>query len=252
MTAQSSYVENETPLRPLTGDRYRTSEVEAQIRWILAMPFSEACLRVSEKDASGNPLIKEEALVYLLRDYNRRHCAREAGKIAQTLLDRSAHRIARWVQRGLPNASSVHCEQCLEEIQTQMWVALQSDSPGCEFWEVAFWMCLKRRAMNCLDQFRRIAFSEVHPVLASDETDQSTSVLDLMPDHSIEDVQARIEMQEAVNRLPADQRQALHLFYREQWSQQQIAEQFGVADRTIRNWLTAAIRSLRGYYGVSL
>jgi RNA polymerase sigma factor (sigma-70 family) len=251
MNAQDSYEQNGMPLRPLSGGRYRTAEVEAQVKWVQSIPFTEACLRITERDGSGAPLIKEEALVYLLRDFQRRGCAREAGKTAQTLLERSAPRIAKWVQRGLPNAANVHCEQCLEEIQNQMWIALQSDSRGCEFWEVAFWMCLKRRAMNCLDQFRRVAYVEVHPTLTSDESDQETSLLEMLPDRSIEDVQARIEMQEALNRLPADQRQALHLFYREQWSQQQIAEQFGVADRTIRNWLTAAIKSLRSYYGVA-
>jgi RNA polymerase sigma factor (sigma-70 family) len=132
-----------------------------------------------------------------------------------------------------------------------MWIALQSDAPGNEFWEIGFWMCLKRRAMNALEQFRRVAFAEVHATFGSDDSDQETSLLDLLPDKSIEDVQRRIEMQEALNRLPADQRQALHLFYREQWSQQQIAQRFGVADRTIRNWLSAAIRSLRAYYGVA-
>jgi RNA polymerase sigma factor (sigma-70 family) len=251
MNAQGSNEENGVPLRPLTGGRYRTHEVEAQIRWIQSMAFTEASRRIAERDASGVPLIKEEALVYLLRDYQRRGCAREAGKVAQTLLERSAPRIARWVQRGLPGAAAVHCEQCIEEIQNQMWIALQSDSAGCEFWEIAFWMCLKRRTMNCLDQSRKVAFVEVHPTLISEESDQETSLMDLMPDRSIEDLQARIEMQEALNRLPADQRQALHLFYREQWSQQQIAEQFGVADRTIRNWLTAALKSLRSYYGVA-
>lgn len=251
MNAQDFNQAAPIPLRPLTGARYRTSEVEAQVRWILSLRFSEACRRIAEKDPSGAPLIKEEALVYLLRDYQRQGCVREAGLVAQTLLERSAPRIARWVERGLPGAAEVHREQCLEEIQTQMWVALQSDSPGCEFWEIAFWMCLKRRTMNCLDQFRRVAYAEVHPTFASDESDQETSLMDLMPDRGLEDVQARIEMQEALDRLPADQRQALHLFYRESWSQQQIAQQFGVADRTIRNWLTAAIKTLRAYYGVA-
>ena len=251
MNAQDSNQEGAIQLRPLSGGRYRTDEVEAQIRWVQSMRFSEACRRITAKDPTGAPLIKEEALVYLLREYQRRGCAREAGYVAQTLLDRSAARIARWVERGLPTAADVHREQCLEEIQTQMWVALQSDSAGCEFWEIAFWMCLKRRAMNCLDQFRRVAFAEVHPTFTSDESDQETSLLDLMPDRGIEDVQARIEMQEALNLLPADQRQALHLFYIESWSQQQIAKQFGVSDRTIRNWLTAAAKTLRGYYGVN-
>lgn len=251
MNAHDSGAENGGQLRPLTGGRYRTHEVEAQIRWIKSMPFTEARHVLAERDASGAPLIKEEALVYLLRDYQRHGCAREAGHVAQTLLERSSRRIARWVQRGLPNTAAVHCEQCLEEIQSQMWVALQSDAPGCEFWEVAFWMCLKRRAMNCLEQFRRVAFSEVHATRVSDESDQETNLLEMLPDRSMEDVQGRIEMQEALNRLPQDQRQALHLFYREQWSQQQIAQQFGVADRTIRNWLTAAIKSLRAYYGLA-
>lgn len=250
MNAQLSNSENETPLRALTGGRYRAQEVEAQIRWLMSTPFSEAGRRMAEKDGSGAPLIKEEALVYLLRHYQRGGRALEAGKVAQMLLERSAVRIARWVQRGMPGASNVHVEQCLEEIQTQMWIALQSDSSGNEFWEVAFWMCLKRRAMNCLEQSRRAAYAEVHPVFTADESDEPTTLLELMPDRGIEDVQSRIEMQEALNRLPDDQRRALHLFYREQWSQQQIAEQFGVADRTIRNWLTAAIKSLRSYYGV--
>ncbi len=250
MNAQDSNQEGEARLRPLSGGRYRTSEVEAQIRWILSLPFSEASRRISEKDPGGVALIKEETLVYLLRDYQRRGCPREAGQVAQNLLVRSAPRIARWVERGLPGAAEVHREQCLEEIQTQMWIALQSDSPGCEFWEIAFWMCLKRRTMNCLDQSRRVAFVEVHPTITSDESDQETNLLDLMPDRTIEDVQKRIEMQDALNKLPPDHRQALHLFYIEAWSQQQIANHFGVADRTIRNWLTAAIKTLRVYYDV--
>ena len=155
------------------------------------------------------------------------------------------------MERGLPGAADVHREQCLEEIHTQMWIALQSDLPSAEFWEVKFWMCLKRRAMNCLEQARRVAFTEVHPTFTSDDSDRETSILDLLPDRSIEDVQARIEMQEALNLLPSDQRKALHLFYIEAWSQQQIASQFGVSDRTIRNWLNAAAKTLRGYYGIS-
>jgi RNA polymerase sigma factor (sigma-70 family) len=250
MNAQDPNHQSVMPLRPLSGGRYRTTEVEAQIRWIQSLRFAELCQRILEKDPAGAPLIKEEALVYLLRDFQRRGCAREAGLIAKTLLDRSFRKIAAWVKRGLPGTADVHREQCVEEIQTQMWVALQSDAAGCEFWEIAFWMCLKRRAMNCLDQSRRTAFAEVHPTFTSDESDQETNLLDLMPDRGIEDVQARIEMQEALNRLPADQRQAVHLFYIESWSQQQIAKQFGVSDRTIRNWLVVAIKSLRSYYGV--
>ena len=182
MCAPEAHPGTTASLRPLTGGRYRTNEVEEQINWVLAMPAAEAGRRISETDGVDGPLLKEEALVYLLREYQRRCRPLEAGSVAQALLLRSAPRIARWVQHGMPHAAEVHCEQCVEEIQTQMWVALQSDSPGCEFWEVAFWMCLKRRAMNSLDQFRRVAYAEVHPTIVSDETDQETSLLDLLPE----------------------------------------------------------------------
>ena len=251
MCARDPDERNAAPLRPLTGGRYRTPEVEQQVRWLREKGIAEARAIVSERDDSGAPIIKEEALVYLLREYQRRGCDREAASIATALLARSAPRIAGWVLRGLPGVAEVHREQCLEEIHSQMWTALQSDAPGCEFWEIAFWLCLKRRAMNCLDQTRRVAYTEIHPIVVSEDSDVGTNLVELLADRGIEDLQARIEMQEALDRLPPDQRQAVHLFYREQWSQQQIARQFGVADRTIRNWLTAALKSLRDYYGLA-
>jgi RNA polymerase sigma factor (sigma-70 family) len=239
------------PLRPLSNGRYRTDEVESQIRWLLSLSFGEARRLMTDRDGGAQPLIKEETLVYLLREYTRRGLAREAGVIAVELLQRAAPKIARWVKFGLPSGSPAHCEQCLEEIQTQMFVALQSESSGCEFWEIGFWLCLKRRARNCLEQFRRVTANEVNPTVYTNDNNDETNMLDTIADQTIANIQSRMEMQEALSRLNSDQRKVIVLLYTERWTQQEIASHFGVSDRTIRNWITAALKCLRDYYGVS-
>lgn len=240
-----------SPLRPLTNGRYRTEEVEAQIRWLLSISFTEARRLMIEKDGGSQPLIKEETLVYLLRDYSRRGLAREAGVVAVELLERASPKIVRWVNYGLASGSPTHCEQCVEEIQTQMFVALQSETATCEFWEIAFWLCLKRRASNCLEQFRRVTSNEVNPTIYTDDNNDETNMLDTVADKTIANIQSRMEMQEALGRLTPDQHQVVHLLYTEHWTQQEIASHFGVSDRTIRNWISAALKCLRDYYGVS-
>ncbi|HLJ57189.1 MAG TPA: sigma-70 family RNA polymerase sigma factor [Chthonomonadaceae bacterium] len=246
----ANITDNITPLRPLTAGRYRTPEVEAQIREALPLHLTQLATTIHRTNAPGEHAIKEEVLVYLLRHFQREGRPHDANVVAEEITARTNRFIAAWVDKGLPGVAVLHRERCVEDIYLEMWTALQSDAPGYEFWEIAFWMCLKRRAANAAKQARRSAYQEAPMVYMSGDTGEEMSLLDRMPDRSAQDTQSRIELQDALNRLPDDQRTAVFLFYHESWSQQQIAAQFGVSDRTIRNWLSAAMHTLRDYYGV--
>lgn len=238
------------PLRPLSNGRTRPSEVIEQIHLLLSLSPAQCEQIMARRERSGGFTIKEEALVYLMRHLRTQNRKREADAVARSLLARSAGIIARSVKRAFPTGTAVQQEQCIEEVQFRMWEAILSNEPKDEFWEIGFWFCLKRRTIGCLAQFRKISYYEVHPVINQQDDEEATNAIELFADPAGASMHSHVELQDAMNRLPAGHRQAMHLFYVEGWSQKQIAVTFGVADRTVRNWLTSATTTLRQYYGV--
>lgn len=240
--------ENNYSLRPLQTDRQRTSEVEEQVRWLLSETPTERLRLISLRSGNGEYLIKEETLVYLVRNYQAENANDMVAKLVQALIDRTNSFLMRTVHRMLGGYSQVHIEQCQEEIQSDMIVAVLDASPRHEFWEVAFWCCLKRRALNCIEKSRRVAQNELNPTILTDDSGGETNTLDLMVNPNSDIAHRQLEARQALESLNPKQRQAAYLHYVEGWSQQEVANHFGVTDKTIRNWLTGARKSLEAYY----
>ena len=59
--------------------------------------------------------------------------------------------------------------------------------------------------------------------------------------------QDRLEAKEALSVLPSKLLKTAKLLFEEDWSQQEVADYFGVTDKTIRNWLTTIKKTLDAY-----
>jgi RNA polymerase sigma factor (sigma-70 family) len=221
---------NTCQLRPLqTPGRYRAPEVERQICALL-QSATAARFRLAEQS-------QEEALVYLFRELHRGGKQEAAWQIAELLTRRAAGYIARAANsRHLPQ---VYREQCMEDIQHQMLIDLMNLKPGCEFWEICFWRCLRFRAINALKKYDRIARSEFQPMPLEDGEGHQTDFLDERYDAGAPSVEETVVEQEwfraILDQLPDEPRRAI-LLLAAGLSQEEVAQHLGKTVRTIYNW----------------
>ena len=238
------------PLRSFQTEKYyRSEEVAAQLEWLSSLSPSEMIELAQERAGGADYLIKEEAIVYLLRELNAKDEKRHVGRLLEILLKRIAPTLRRATQ-FIKNHSQTHCEQCVEEISSQVIFSLLDSSSKQEFWEVKFWLCLKRSIINVVDRFRRVIDNEMHTGVYVNDSGAEYNVIDLAPNYENEITQNRLEAEEALNLLPQRTLQAVRLLFEEDWTQVEVAAHFKVTDKTVRNWLTAAKKVLQRHYGV--
>lgn len=239
-------------LRPLQNEgRCRELDVEAQLRTLVTLPFAEFWRRAQQTDRSASDFIKEEALVYLLREHYRNGDMKKAGDIAELLVRRSSpflHKhIAVWRLR-----SPAHVEECAYEVQSCVWQDLFNLAPSCEFWEVRFWVCLKRRILNCVQKYRTLDTHEFNPDPLEDGKGNATPVLETWADLRLPSPQDRLEIQEALAVLPDKERITFILWHYEEWTQEEIAGYLKLSDRAVRYRLERAHERLAVWRAESL
>jgi RNA polymerase sigma factor (sigma-70 family) len=239
-----------TPARPInpvralqTEGRYREASVEAQIQLLIAVPAAEFWRRARVLDRNEPDWVQEEALVNILRTWNRSGDGDDAWKIAELLIERSARfirqHVACWKQ--LTPAQS---DECIRDVQVQMLQDLFDDGRSCEFWEVRFWLCLKRRLLNIVQRYRTAAQVERQPNAIEDDEGHTTDYFDRIAAPSGLSPQQQIEIGEALALLTEQERTAFVLYHFHDWPQQQIADHLKVTDRTVRNLLGRAQKRL--------
>lgn len=238
-----------------TEGRTREPQVEAQVRALLAMPRhlfwhqARYAIRKPIEDNSSDPnptlqagkWVQEESLVCLLRIWLRsgeRTEQEQAWEVAELLIERCTQfihlHIACW------KLSPQHVEECKRDIQVQMLQDLFNTSQSAEFWEIRFWLCLKRRLLNIVKKYRVISETEVTTANVSDEEGKTEDFFDRVAGAELIPHQVRVEARQALRELPELERKAYILYHYEDYSQEQIAADFNVTDRTVRNWLTRA------------
>src|SRR5262249_40769949 len=117
-------------------------------------------------------------------------------------------------------------------------------SPRSQFWEVRFWTCLQRRLSNTLKKYQTTDRNEVTPEPLTDSEGHETPLMDTWAAPQKLSPQDRVEIREALALLTARERKAFYLFYYEDWTQAEIASHLQVTDRTIRNLLGHAEKTL--------
>lgn len=227
-----------SPLHSMQAEgRQREPHVEKQGRELLRLPRAEFWRRARIADRTASEWVQEEALVVVLRVWNRQGDA-DAWNIAQLLVERVAGFITR--HTGAWHLPPHHLEQCLEELHSQMLCDLLDTSRSAEFWEVRFWLCLKRRLLNCVQHYRLLSQRELLPVPLEDESGQTEDYFERLAAPSTLTAHQRVEAREALAQLPENERIAFVLYHYEGWGQEQIAEYMQCDSRTVRNRLTRA------------
>jgi RNA polymerase sigma factor (sigma-70 family) len=165
-----------------------------------------------------------------------------AWRIVEILSDRATRFIVRHVAAWhiLPQ----HREDCIQDVQDLLLLDLVDTGSKAEFWEVRFWLCLKRRLINSVQKYRRIADIERYPNDFADEGEATEDPLAKIADSKTLPPQSHVEIAEALALLKEQERVAFVLTHLQGWSQQEIAECLQVSDRTVRNLLTRAEQKL--------
>ena len=239
MIGQTTETAAASLLQPLqTQGRTREASVEAQIMRLLQCDAGTFWFRVRLADRAASDWVQEEALVGLLRIRNRQGDSDAAWHLAELLIERSAG----FIERNLRpwRLTNAQAEDCIRDIQEQMLLDLFNDGRGAEFWEVRFWLCLKRRLLNFVQKYQKIADNEVAAFGGQDDEDNGENTLTRLADPRAVSPQQQAEIGEALALLTDKERAAFVLFYQHQWQQQQIADRLQVTDRTVRALLKKA------------
>ena len=138
--------------------------------------------------------------------------------IADLLMERSARFVHQHVTCW--KLSPQHIEDCKRDVQVQMLQDLFNDSRGCEFWEVRFWLCLKRRLLNVVQKYQtpgRKPSSRPRPL----KTTRGMPLITLTkwPRPMSCPLPERVEIREALRALPDQERKAFVLYHYEDWPQ---------------------------------
>lgn len=233
-----------TLIPPLqTPGRCREPHVEAQANGCLVAPFGEVLRRVALTDRAAPQFVCEEALVCLLREWNRRGNMEAVSQVAEVLIKRTARFITQQIHVW-HSLSPSQQEDCIRDVQMQMLEDFLSDLRGVEFWEVRFWLCLKRRLLNQVQKYRIAAEHELHLNPSEDDEGHSSDPLTNLPATEHLPTTQTVEIGEALAQLSEQERKAFVLTHYHDWGQQEIAAHLKVTDRTVRNLLQRAEKRL--------
>lgn len=229
-----------TPLQ--TEGRFREAHIEQQAYALLKTGRLERWRLVSLTNREAEEWVQEETLVCLLRTYYRQGDRESAWRFAEILIQRTAAFLSR--HTAVWHLPPHYVEECIRDTQEQLISALFNLSANAEFWEVRFWLCLKRRLLNVIQKYKRITEVEFHPNDSANEEEPTIDKLATLPDKRVLSSDARAEIADALAQLKVEERVAFYLFHYEDWGQQDIADQLQVSERTVRNLLTRAERRL--------
>lgn len=239
-----------SPLRPLVkAGRSREPVIEAQIRALLVCSDLELESRLSIADRADAGFVSEEAAVYLLRERHRAGDGEGATRIAERLVARSAGYVSRQIAAWNMRPHS-HADDCMQDIYADMLQCLFDLSPGAEFWEVRFWLCLKRRVTNVVHHYaerRQIENSLTQARPDDDDQAQETDISDEAAPSGFARVEDRDAAAEALSQLPPNERATFVLRNYEGLPQEEIGRILGVSERQVRNRLVRADRLLRDW-----
>ena len=258
--------ESAWPVRALTRKReadgagyIRETAVESQVRELSLSPERDRRGRLlgASKDelAWGDERrLREETLIYFLREYARRGDEEAAWRIAETLVERTQSHVQRKIARW--RLSPEETDDCARDLYAELWPALFDFEAKSEFWEVRFWVCLDRRLLNLIQKRQSVADNEHGPgdeLGAGNDDDGGDRVF-----ARIADTAARpdrlAEHADALAVLTEAERTAVYLVYVEGLPEESddperlsAARVLGVTGRSVRNYLRRAKEKLKRY-----
>ncbi|GAB4452181.1 MAG: hypothetical protein OHK0029_02730 [Armatimonadaceae bacterium] len=251
------------PIRPLTRTRRdnaqvytREAPVEAQIRSLSELSErqrKERLLNPAQRSLAweSEDRLREETLVYFIREFFRYEDPDTAWYLVETLIERVAAHVQRKLARW--RLTPEDADDCVRDLYAYLCEALLDTSASAEFWEVRFWVCLDRRLWNLVEKRQHTADAELSPgdqeADSSDDKDADRLIAQLVDTNPRPD--EVVEWAEARSLLSENEWMALYLVYAlgmpeesEDPNRETAAKLMGVTGRSIRNYLKKAKQKL--------
>ncbi len=223
----------------------REACVEAQLQSIRCCDRKEFWYRVKVTDIHSAGWLQVESLAALLHAFVHHGQTENAFDILEILTVRTAGFVDRHVSAA--HIPPQHSEDCKRDIEMQMMKKLLTEPVASEFWEVRFWLCLRRLILNVCKEYRRTpgaGFTDNSPL---DGEGDSYDTLNQIPDSSTISAFDRIACHEALASLNENERAAFLLYHYHDYSQAEIASHLKVTVRTVYNLLDRATDQLQAW-----
>lgn len=251
-------------LRPLTrcnkqGEVYqRSTAVESQIKSALALSPDRLLERALLQDDQLSDYLREECLVYLIREYKRKGHEKIINDLSQILL----RRCAKYLHERLHSLGPDRVEDAISDIVLELFTQiLELDNDRGDFLQVRFWVVLESLVITTFGRYiKGLKESEnTVPLSYEQDTDDSNNRGSIPPEDSALPaltVEQRLLYREGLNTLEKSHRVAFVLRHYYDWpiesnnpSQPTICRYFGKTSRTIRLWLAKAEETLERWRG---
>lgn len=242
----------------------RTPEVKAQIREALSLERAVLCERVAIERYTTPGFIKEECLIYLIRQFLRAGESELVSHLLNCLANRLARRVHSRVSASL-NWSLV--DDSAQEVMIEIAQRITDlDSDKDDFAQARFGLWLERLTYNTIrppirtQRDTRVKQADIEEVEQSNGKKKPLKDASLSPEQILVNAETQRLLKEHADRLlenlDPEVREAYILRHRDGMEIENkdpgvmtISKHFGRTPRTIRNWLKGAEEKLQELQG---
>jgi RNA polymerase sigma factor (sigma-70 family) len=210
--------------------------IENQIREVLQLSGNDFSARLEIKDASSEKYLKGETLIGLLNIARAENLSHIQDSIAAKLARICENLIRKFLRaKGL---SESFIEEAVSAIIGGFFgQILERKEKSYDFWEVNFYVSLQRLTTNYLRKREsKSKLTNTFSELSNVETDEFNYENNLRKPEILS-IEKKIEIKEILMKMPDENRKIFILHRVDGWTQEQIAEVFGITARTVRNRL---------------
>jgi len=210
----------------------------------------ELLKRVDEKNTDSDGFLKEESLVYLIRDYARRGNDDVVDQLSDALALRSMKFVKSQVRKFV---DSEYLEDCRNDILLETFDRiLDLESDRADYLEASFWNFLQRISGDVTQKYKTVSKRDraTDSFDVEDETELgSVSRIGEAGINPTEDLLRRIHLDEVLLLLPPHIQELFVMHYLDGYAIESndphiptLARHFNKTPRTIRNWLAQGVR----------
>lgn len=236
-------------LRPLTkldssGEPLtRQPEIEAQIISILALDKHELLRRVAIGSQQSPDYLREETLIYLLREANAARDFETENAVSKVLRERTRNLVYKRIRKTVQNIDAA--EDLTSDVLSEMFAGFSTPDDRHDFAQARFGLFIKRFTDNLL---RKTVKTRKYELLTDsiDETNEEGFSIQLEAASRISETDLR-DIKKMLNMLPPQIAQAYVLRHYHGWqiesgdpNEETISKFCGVSEKTIRNRLGKA------------
>ena len=256
--------ENLVLAKPLTrstkaGTPYvRPSEVESQLNELLNEPAAEQLARAKCTEKGSPRFLKDECLVYLIREAWLADDSELYSELSQQLIRRCTPGIQRTLRLLGVGGDDLH--DVYGDVITAMITAILDDEGAGEFYQVKFGRAIRFLAIKIHARYERehdrlVTENRLPTTRGEENTDEEDGSLEArvrQPGDVADDAVRSLEIREALAAIRDPRhRQAFVLHHWDDWPIEtqepimpSVSGHFNVTPRTVNNWLRAAERDL--------